>query len=375
MIAGILFENPDLTLQRDAQKGDDMRAVQLTAWQSNPEIVDVEIPTAGPGQVVIRVAGAGACHSDLHIMHTMTAGMFPWGPPFTLGHENAGWVHQIGAGVTGYAIGDPVALHGPWGCGSCDRCTTGIEQYCQNQLAAAGDGAFGGGLGMDGGMAEFMLIPDTRHLVHIPAGLDPIAAAPLTDAGLTPYHAVKLSLPKLSPGNSVVVIGVGGLGHLGVQFLEALTGATIIAVDTRQEALDLARDCGAEFIVRSDAEDALAQIKDATNGRGAEVVLDFVGMESTIALGVASGRQGGDLTIVGAAGGTYPMGLYSAPYEMNMRSTYWGSRSELVEVLALAARGDVNVTYTTYALENAPQAYLDLEAGKVKGRAVIVPSA
>ena len=171
------------------------------------------------------------------------------------------------------------------------------------------------------------------------------------------------------------MIGVGGLGHLGVQFLEALTGATIIAVDTRQEALDLARDCGAEFIVRSDAEDALAQIKDATNGRGAEVVLDFVGMESTIALGVASGRQGGDLTIVGAAGGTYPMGLYSAPYEMNMRSTYWGSRSELVEVLALAARGDVNVTYTTYALENAPQAYLDLEAGKVKGRAVIVPSA
>ena len=125
-----------------------MRAVQLLAWQTEAQVVDVPLPTAGPGQVVIKVAGAGACHSDLHIMHMMSDGMFPWGPPFTLGHENAGWVHEIGAGVEGFSVGEPVAVHGPWGCGACSRCRSGIDQYCSDQLSAAGDGAFGGGLGL-----------------------------------------------------------------------------------------------------------------------------------------------------------------------------------------------------------------------------------
>jgi propanol-preferring alcohol dehydrogenase len=350
-----------------------MRAVQLHAWQSEPVIVDVEVPRAGPGQVVIKVAGAGACHSDLHIMSTVSDGMFPWGPPFTLGHENAGWVHELGEGVEGFSVGEPVALHGPWGCGACDRCLAGNEQYCSNQAAAVGHGAFGGGLGLDGGMAQYMLVYSSRHLVKIPGGLDPVAAAPLTDAGLTPYHAVKLSLAKLIPGSTALVIGVGGLGHMAVQFLEALTGANIIAADTRPEALELARACGAETTVLSNSDDAAAQIKEATGGRGCEVILDFVGVDATMALGVASGRQLGDLTIVGGAGGSYPMGLYTVPYEMNMRSMYWGSRSELAEVLALAERGDINVAYTEYQIENALQAYHDLEAGQVKGRAVIVP--
>ena len=354
-------------------KGPNMRAVQLLAWQTEAQIVDVPVPTAGPGQVVIKVAGAGACHSDLHIMHMMSDGMFPWGPPFTLGHENAGWVHEIGAGVEGFNTGEPVAVHGPWGCGSCTRCKSGIDQYCTDQLAAAGNGAFGGGLGLDGGMAQYMHVHDARHLVRIPGTLDPVAAAPLTDAGLTPYHAVKLSLAKLVPGSTALVIGVGGLGHMAVQFLRALTGADIIAADTRQEALDLAVGCGATATVLTSSDDAAAQVKEATGGRGCEVVLDFVGVDATMALGVASGRQLGDLTVVGGAGGTYPMGLYTVPYEMNMRSMYWGSRSELAEVLALAARGDITVTYTEYQLENALQAYHDLEAGQVKGRAVIVP--
>ena len=350
-----------------------MRAIQLPAWHSAAVLNDVPVPTAGPGQVVIKIAGAGACHSDLHLMTMLGDGMFHWGPPFTLGHENSGWVHEIGAGVSGFTVGEPVAVQGAWGCGACSKCLNGIDAYCENPTAAAGDGAFGGGLGLDGGMAEFMLIHDPRHLVKIPAGLDPVAAAPLTDAGLTPYHAVKLSLEKMVPGSNVLILGVGGLGHMGVQFVKTLTGANIIAADTRQEALDLATRCGADFTVQSDAEDAAAQIAELTRGRKCDVVLDFVGVDASIALGVASSKVMGDMTIVGAAGGTYAYGLYTAPYELRLRSTYWGSGPELGEVLTLAAKGRIDVTYTTYALEDGLQAYHDLEHGKLKGRAVIVP--
>jgi propanol-preferring alcohol dehydrogenase len=350
-----------------------MRALQLPAWHSDAVVAEVPVPKAGPGQVVIKIAGAGACHSDLHLMHMLGDGMFPWGPPFTLGHENSGWVHEIGEGVEGFSIGEAVAVHGPWGCGACPQCILGMDPYCSNQLAAAGDGAFGGGLGLDGGMAEYMLIHNARHLVKIPGNLDPIAAAPLTDAGLTPYHAVKMSLPKMLPGGKVLVLGVGGLGHMGVQFIEALSGADIIAVDTKQEALDLAVACGAEYTVNSGDANAAEQIKEITKGRGCDVVLDFVGVDATIALGIASSRIQGDMTIVGAAGGTYGYGLYTAPYELCLRSTYWGSRSELAEVLALAERGDITVTYTKYSIDEGLQVYKDLEAGKLKGRAVIVP--
>ena len=350
-----------------------MRALRLLNWKSEPVMVEVDEPEPGPGQVVIRIGAAGACHSDLHLMHDFGPGQLPWGPPFTLGHENAGWVHALGAGVTGLEAGQAVAVHGPWGCGTCERCRLGIDIYCENVAAAPVPGG-GGGLGLDGGMAEYMLIDSARHLVPLPEGLAPAIAAPLTDAGLTPHHAVRRSLPKLIPGSTAVVIGVGGLGHMGVQILKATTAARVIAVDTRPEALDLARGFGADLAVEGGAQ-AAGQIRDATpGGRGADVVLDFVGSDATLALGAAVVRQLGDLTIVGIAGGTLPVSFFSVPYEVSIQTTYWGTRSELVEVLDLAARELIRPHITTFPLDDAAAAYRQLASGKISGRAVIVPT-
>jgi propanol-preferring alcohol dehydrogenase len=350
-----------------------VRALRLISWQSDPVVVDdAPMPLAGAGQVVIKVVAAGACHSDLHIMYDYPAGMFPWGPPITIGHENTGTVHQVGEGVTGWHVGDRVAVHGPWGCGHCEACADGADNYCAHPFHAD-NSAIGGGIGLDGGMAEYLLVPDPRHLVRVPDELDLVAAAPLTDAGLTPYHAVKLSLPKLTPGSHAVVIGVGGLGHMGIQLLSALSGTTIVALDTRPEALELATACGAHHTVLASGDDVGAETKEITKGRGAEVVLDFVGIDQTIALGASLGRIRGDVTIVGAAGGTFGMGIYTAPYEMNLRSTMWGTRPELSEVLTLAALGKITPIYETYSLSGSVQAYKQLHANAVRGRAVVVP--
>lgn len=348
-----------------------MRALQLTAWQSDPEIVEVPEPEAGPGQVVVRVGGAGACHSDLHVMHDYPEGAVPFQIPFTLGHENAGWVEQLGSGVSGLEVGQPVAVYGPWGCGSCVRCSAGAEIYCEDPANALVPGG-GGGLGADGGMAPLVLVPDARLVVPLPDGLDPVAAAPLTDAGLTPYHAVRRSLGKLLPGSSAVVLGVGGLGHLAVQVLKALTATQIIAVDVRQEALDLARECGADVTVLS-GDDTAAQVRDATRGLGADLVMDFVGSEGTLALAGTLVRVLGDLTIVGAAGGVLPVGFYTFPYEASLQSTVWGSRPELLEVLDLGARGLLKPKITTFSLDTAMDAYRQMAEGRLDGRAVIVP--
>lgn len=348
-----------------------MRALRLINWKADPELVEVPKPTPGPGQVVVKIGGAGACHSDLHLMHDFAPGMMPWQPPFTLGHENAGWVDSIGDGVSTVTEGDAVAVYGAWGCGTCDQCRRSAENYCEKP-AAAPVVSGGGGLGMDGGMAEYLLVPAERLLVPLPNGLEPATAAPLTDAGLTPYHAIRRSWPKMTPTSTVVVIGVGGLGHLAVQLVKATTAARVIAVDNRRQALDLAAQIGADLTVMSDAKAADA-IRDFTAGRGADVLLDFVGAEATIGLARTAARALGDVTIVGIAGGSVPLSYFSQPYEVSIQTTYWGSRSELVELLDLASRGLLHVESTAYALDDAPQAYRDLHNGKVRGRAVIVP--
>ncbi|TQM69762.1 propanol-preferring alcohol dehydrogenase [Actinomadura hallensis] len=348
-----------------------MRALQLQEWKSDPVMVDVPEPDPRPGQVVIRVGGAGACHSDLHLMHDFEGGLLPWGPPFTLGHENAGWVHALGDGVTGLEVGQPVAVYGPWGCGTCARCRLGAENYCENPAEAPVPSG-GGGLGLDGGMAEYMLIPDARFLVPLPEGLDPVLAAPLTDAGLTPYHAVRRSWSKLPPGATAVVIGTGGLGHLAVQILKATTAATVIAVDTRTEALDHALRNGADHAVTSD-DGAAASIRDITGGRGADVILDFVGVDATLAMAAAAARTVGDVTIVGIGGGTLPLSFFSVPYEVSLQTTYWGTRPELIEVLNLAARGLLRPDTVQFPLDQATDAYHQMENGQLTGRAVVVP--
>ena len=348
-----------------------MKALQHVGWQTPPELRDVPEPVAGPGEVVVKVGGAGACHSDLHVFDDYPAGVVPWELPFTLGHENAGWVHQLGGGVEHLQVGQPVAVYGPWGCGACARCAVGMEIYCEDPANAIVAGG-GGGLGTHGGFAELMLVPDARLLVPLPEGLDPVTAAPLTDAGLTPYHAVRRSLPKLLPGSTALVIGVGGLGHLAVQVLKALTSADVVAVDVRPEALALATEYGADTSLMS-GDDTAARVREVTRGRGADLVLDFVGTDATMELGRACVRTWGDLTIVGAAGGTLSVGFYNTPYEASVQSTVWGSRPELVEVLALGAKGLLRPKVTTFGLDDAVDVYRRMKEGTLEGRAVIVP--
>jgi propanol-preferring alcohol dehydrogenase len=345
-----------------------MRALRLTAWQHEPELCEVPDPSPGPGQVLVRVGGAGACHSDLHLLHDFPPGLLPFDPPFTLGHENAGWVEAVGEGVSGLERGRPVAVYGAWGCGRCGRCLQGMENYCENRAEFRREG---GGLGFDGGMAPLLLVPSARNVVPLDQ-LDPVEAAPLTDAGLTPYHAIKRSLDRLVPGSTAVVIGAGGLGHMAIQVLDALSATRVVAVDQAPEALHLAQAVGAEHGVLA-GPDAVTEIRELTKGKGADLVLDFVGVDETIAMALAVARQLAHVTVVGIGGGSYPFSFFTVPYEVSIATTYWGSLSELMEVVALAEAGKIRAHVERFSLEDAPKAYAQMTEGTLRGRAVIVP--
>ncbi|MCG8968039.1 NAD(P)-dependent alcohol dehydrogenase [Streptomyces sp. CL12-4] len=344
-----------------------MKALQYRTIGAPPEVVTVPDPEPGPGQVLLKVTAAGVCHSDIAVMSWPAEG-FPYELPLTLGHEGVGTVAALGAGVTGLAEGDAVAVYGPWGCGTCAKCAQGKENYC---LRAEELGIRPPGLGRPGSMAEYLLIDDPRHLVPLD-GLDPVAAVPLTDAGLTPYHAIKRSLPKLVPGSTAVVIGTGGLGHVAIQLLRALTSARVVALDVSEDKLRLAREVGAHEAVLSDAKAADA-VREITGGLGAEAVFDFVGVAPTVQTAGAVAAVEGDVTLVGIGGGSLPVGFGLLPFEVSVSAPYWGSRGELIEVLDLARAGAVSVHTETYSLDDAPLAYERLHSGQVAGRAVILP--
>jgi len=279
-------------------------------------------------------------------------------------------VHSVGAGVRSVEPGQPVAVYGAWGCGHCERCRVGMENYCEDLDHISRGG--GGGLGIDGGLADYLLVPHERHLVPLPDGLTPLQAAPLTDAALSPYHAVVRSLPKLGPTSTAVVIGVGGLGHLTVQIIKAVSGARVIAVDTKRDALENAIADGADVALESGPTTG-AEIKAATGGRGADVVIDCVGTDATVVTGIGGVRPLGDLTVIGVGGGSIPFGFLNVPFEASLQTIYWGSRPELVEVLALGARGLLRPRVQTFSMEQAVEGYQALAAGQVLGRAVVVP--
>ncbi len=345
-----------------------MRALRLTTYHEEAELLEVDDIEPAPGQCVIKVGAAGACHSDLHMMHGSAASA-PWPVPFTLGHETAGWVHAVGADVRSLEPGQPVAVYGAWGCGTCERCLQGMDNLCEDPMHRVGRGS---GLGLDGGMADYMLVPDQRYLIPLPEGLTPYEAAPLTDAGLTPFHAIRRSSSKLGPTATALVIGIGGLGHVAVQILKATTAARVIAVDTKRQALELAASLGADVVVLS-GDSCPQEVRRATGGRGADLVLDCVGSADTLALAAASARSLGDITLIGVAGGMLPFRFGHPANEVSVQSVYWGSRSELVEVLELAARGLLTVQATAFPLARAVDAYRALAAGEVLGRAVVVP--
>jgi propanol-preferring alcohol dehydrogenase len=341
-----------------------MQSFRLVAPHTT-ELRTLAQPEPGPGEVLVRVGAAGVCHSDLHIIEADDALGMPL--PLTLGHENAGWVEQAGAGVKGFERGMPVAIYGIVGCGTCVACLAGRDNECRTTQPG------GIGLSRDGGMAEYLVAP-ARQLIAI-GDLDVTQAAPLTDAGLTPYHAIQVTSRGLRPSATCVVIGVGGLGHMAVQILAATSAVRIIAVDLRDEALTLAREIGAHHAIKSDG-DAAAHIRDLVGPApgGADVVLDFVGAPPTVALAASVVSTGGDVAIVGLAGGALPVGFGRIAMDARVSVPFWGTRAELAEVLALARRGAIRAHVTPFPLADAAKAYDALRGGALQGRAVVMPA-
>lgn len=342
-----------------------MKAVRFHGT-NDVRIEDVEKPTPKGDEVLLKIGGAGVCHSDLHIIHDGILGPNP--ATFTLGHENAGWIEEMGDGVKGLKKGEAVLVYGPWGCGHCKPCQESRENYCDHQS----ENAFGGGLGLDGGMAEYMLVPSSRLLAPI-GDLDPVIAAPLTDAALTPYAAIRRSKDKLTADAFVVVFGIGGLGHVALQILKATTAATIIAGDISNDKLDLAKKHGADYVVNTTDNDVVSQIKAITGIKKAAVVLDFVGVGPTITVGQQVVGLDGDLTIVGLGGGHLDFHAAAVPYGTRISTPYWGARTELLEVIALARQGKIKIDIEQYPMDQAVEVYDKLAHGKIKGRAVLVP--
>ena len=342
-----------------------MLAYRLMAWKGSAELCDIPTPEPGPGEVLIRIGGAGVCQSDLHIMHQYDGGhplLREIDPPFTLGHENAGWIEALGPGVNGWEVGQPVVCATP-GCGRCKNCIQGLATYCETAGAEPG-------IGLDGGLAEYMAIP-AAALIALDT-LEPWKAAPLTDAGHTSYHAVKRVLHKLTPDSTVVVIGVGGLGHMAVAILKAVCAAKVVAVDRSDAALALATELGADLVLASNDITAI-EINEYTRGLGAHAVLDFVGNDQTLLLAASVSRTLGSIVIAGLGGGRFEFAEGALPYGCSLQIVMGGSRTEMMEVVALAESGKIAPHITCYSLADVQTAMDKLQEGKVVGRAVIRP--
>ena len=344
-----------------------MKAARLHAYGTALQIDEIPTPTPGPGQVVVAIRGAGFCHSDIHVID----GEIPILPrmPLVLGHENAGVVASIGAGVRTVKAGDPVAIFGGWGCGQCSLCIMGHEQLCETPAWA--------GLSVhDGGYAEYLLVPAERYLVPL-RSLNPSEAAPLTDAALTPYRAIKKALPFLEPDHYALVIGLGGLGQYGLKLLKLLSGCPLIVVDVSDRKLDLARQMGAEHNFNGRDLDVIERIREVTRGHGVSAAFDFVGTDATLDLAVRSTRSLGKVSHVGLAGGTAKLKpLDNSRFEVLYEATLWGSIKELREVIALAESGRlVTIPIEIARLEDINDVYRRLKMGEIAGRAVIVPAA
>jgi len=340
-----------------------MKAVQLPKYELSPELVDVPDPrVSGPLDIVVRIGGAGVCRTDLHIIEGQWAEKTGVALPYTLGHENAGWVSAVGGAVTNVAVGDPVILHPLVTCGLCRACRFGDDVHCTNSSFP--------GIDSDGGYAEY-LKTTARSAIKLDPSLQPAGVAALADAGLTAYHAGAKASRTLRPGDRAVVIGAGGLGHIGVQVLRALSPVEMIVVDRNPEALALAKDLGADHTVTSD--DAVAFVQDLTGGNGAEAVIDFVGEGGAVEVGVACLRRNGNYYVIGYGGSVDVPTIDIISTEINFIGNLVGSYNDLAELMVLAARGRVTLHTATYALADYQKALDDLDHGKVRGRAILVP--
>ncbi|GAC1444512.1 MAG: NAD(P)-dependent alcohol dehydrogenase [Mycobacteriales bacterium] len=336
----------------------------MHAYHQQPSFDDVPEPAlTGPLDVVVRIGGAGVCRTDLHIVNGDWAAAMDPALPYTIGHENAGWVHAVGAGVTNVAVGDTVILHPQPSCGLCVACRAGRDMQCA-------DAFFPGLSSHDGGMADYMR-STARACVKLDPATDPADVAALADAGLTAYHAVRKAVPLLPPGTTAVVLGAGGLGHIGVQCLEALTAARIVVVDRNPDALALAAKIGASATVVADGDHVQAVLE--LTGGGAEVVLDFVAEQGAEADSWAMTRPAGSLFVIGYGGQLQIPTLDFVAGEKNIVGNIVGTYTDLAELMVLAQTGRVTLHTQRYPLAHALTALSDLDAGRIRGRAILVP--
>lgn len=341
-----------------------MKAVRLHEYDTRPVVEDVPDPEiSGPHDVIVRIGGAGLCRTDLHIYEGQWAEKSGVKLPYTIGHENAGWVEEVASAVTNVAPGDPVILHPLVTCGLCRPCRDGDDVHCEHSSFP--------GIDVDGGMAEYLLT-GARSVVKIDPALQPADVAALADAGLTAYHAVKKAVPLLPPGSRALVIGAGGLGHIGIQSLAALTAAEIIVVDASEPALDLARSMGAAHTVLADGFQ-VEHVLELTEGSGAEVVFDFVGERGAESEAWAMTRRAGSHYVIGYGGAVNVPTIDIIATERNIIGNLVGTYNELAELMALAAAGMVTLHTRTYPLEAVNDAMDDLEQGRLQGRGILIP--
>jgi NAD+-dependent secondary alcohol dehydrogenase Adh1 len=342
-----------------------MRAVRLHHYDERPTVDEVPEPqVTGPFDVIVRIGGAGLCRTDLHIVEGQWASRAGVELPYVLGHENAGWVHEVGSAVEHLSPGDTVIMHPQATCGLCRACRAGDDMHC------SGTSIFPG-LNTEGGMADF-LKTGARAVVKIDPNLQPADVAALADAGLTAYHAVKKAAPLLYPGTRVAVIGAGGLGHIGIQSLKALTPAEVIVVDRSDAALKLAQGFGADHAVTADGTQ-VDQVKELTDGQGADVVIDFVGERGAEDDAWAMTRRAGSHFVIGYGGAVNVDTIDIISTERNVVGNLVGTFNDLAELMTLAAQGKVRLHTQTYPLEAVNDAMDDLDGGRLQGRGILVP--
>jgi alcohol dehydrogenase, propanol-preferring len=342
-----------------------MRAIHLEKPGDPFRMIELPEPTPGPGEVVIKVAAVGVCHSDLAIQQQIE-GMPPAKRfPLIPGHEVAGYVHEVGVGVTDFKPGDGVGIWPGWGDRTCMVCRSGYEQLCPDIQFP--------GVVIDGGWADYMLIPHLDYLIPL-GDLDPVLAAPLTDAGLTAFGGVSKVLPLLTEADSsVMVIGAGGLGQFAIKYLAALSPATVIAVDVEEDKRAQSLRIGAHHAFDSRAEDVADQIRGVTTDKlGVTAVIDFVGIDATMGLAASVTIPRGRITLIGINGGTLPFGYGTTQQEVQMSTSTLGTREDMKEVIRLARENDINANITRYGLAQVNEALADLAAHKIPERAALI---
>ncbi|WP_342515299.1 alcohol dehydrogenase AdhP [Sporosarcina sp. FSL K6-1522] len=334
-----------------------MQAAVVSEFKQELVVQEVQKPKPGPGQALVKIEACGVCHTDLHAAH----GDWPVQPklPLIPGHEGVGIVEEIGEGVTAVKVGDRVGI--PWlysACGECDYCLSGQETLCHDQE--------NGGYSVDGAYAEYCLAA-ADYVAKIPDGLSSVDAAPILCAGVTTYKALKVSGAK--PGDWVAIYGIGGLGHVALQYAKAM-GFNVVAVDIADEKLELAKSLGADETVNGLKEDPVEAIQSRLGGVQASISVAVTKKAFEQAYG--SVKRGGTLVVVGLPNDELPIPIFNTVLNgVTVKGSIVGTRIDMKEALEFAARGKVKAQIETAPLSEINNIFKNMEQGKINGRIVL----